>query len=50
VSQAEYDQHMADLKAKGQTGKLDTNLGRSDTRPGGGAVPDNPVTQTEGTK
>jgi cytochrome c oxidase subunit 2 len=50
VSQAEYDAHMAELKAKGQTGKLDTNLGRSKTRPGGGAVPGNPVTETEGTK
>ena len=41
VSQAEYDQHMADLKARGNVGKLDTNLGRSTTPPGG-AVPNNP--------
>lgn len=41
VDQAEFDQHMADLKAKGQVGKLDTNLGRSKTPPGG-AVPFNP--------
>lgn len=49
VSQAEYDQQMAALRAKGQTGQLDTNLGRSDTRPGGGAVPGNPVRENEGT-
>lgn len=28
VSQAEYDQHMADLKAKGQTGFLDNTMSR----------------------
>jgi cytochrome c oxidase subunit II len=27
VSQAEFDQHMADLQAKGQVGRLDANLG-----------------------
>jgi cytochrome c oxidase subunit 2 len=41
VSQSEYDQHMADLKAKGQVGSLDANLGRSKTPPGG-ATPFNP--------
>jgi len=30
VTPAEYDQHMADLKAKGQVGQLSTDLGRSD--------------------
>ncbi|HEY6796957.1 MAG TPA: cytochrome c oxidase subunit II [Kineosporiaceae bacterium] len=40
VSQAEFDQHMADLRAKGHVGQLDTNLGRSKTPPGG-AVPFN---------
>lgn len=38
VSQAEYEQHLADLRAKGQVGSLDANLGREDTPPGG-AVP-----------
>ena len=28
VSRAEYDAHMAELRAKGQTGRLDTDLGR----------------------
>jgi cytochrome c oxidase subunit 2 len=44
VSQADYDAHMAQLKAEGKVGKLDTNLGAVKTRPGGGAVPFN--TQT----
>jgi cytochrome c oxidase subunit 2 len=40
VSAEEYQQHLADLKAKGQTGTLDANLGRSDTPEGGrGAIP-----------
>jgi cytochrome c oxidase subunit 2 len=30
VSQQDYDAHMADLAARGQTGSLDTDLGRSD--------------------
>ena len=29
VSQAEYDAHMADLEARGQTGQLPTELGRA---------------------
>jgi hypothetical protein len=40
---------MADLKALGQVGSLDANLGREKTRPGGGAVPGNTVSATEGT-
>lgn len=44
VSQADYDKHMADLKAQGNVGLLDTSLSRVKTRPGGGAVPFN--TQT----
>jgi cytochrome c oxidase subunit 2 len=40
VSQQDYDQHMADLKTEGHVGRLDSNLGRSLTPPGG-AVPDN---------
>jgi cytochrome c oxidase subunit II len=38
VSQEEYAQHLADLRAKGQVGSLDANLGREVTPPGG-AVP-----------
>lgn len=38
VSAEKYQKHLAELKAKGQTGSLDTNLGRSET-PEGGAVP-----------
>jgi cytochrome c oxidase subunit 2 len=41
VSQAAYDEHIAALKAAGQTGDLSSNLGRSKTPPGG-AVPNNP--------
>lgn len=48
VSQQEYDQHMADLKALGQVGSLDANLGRSKTPPGG-SVPFNPAAATQGT-
>lgn len=39
VPQAEYDAHMAQLKADGKVGTLDTNLGAAKTRPGRGAVP-----------
>jgi cytochrome c oxidase subunit 2 len=38
VSQAVYDQHLADLRARGQVGQLNANLGRSGT-PEGGATP-----------
>jgi cytochrome c oxidase subunit II len=34
VSREDYDAHMADLKARGQTGQLDTDLGRSPLEPG----------------
>jgi cytochrome c oxidase subunit 2 len=33
VEQDEYERHIADLRAKGQTGQLPTNLGRVDTQP-----------------
>ncbi len=33
VSQAEYDQHMADLKARGQTGQLPNDIGRTKPLP-----------------
>jgi len=40
VSRAEYDAHMADLRARGQTGQLGTELGRSPMpEKGEGAVP-----------
>jgi cytochrome c oxidase subunit II len=40
VSRAEYDAHMADLRARGQVGELETDLGRSPMpEKGEGAVP-----------
>jgi cytochrome c oxidase subunit 2 len=41
VPQEEFDRHIAELRQRGQTGRLDTNLGRSQTPPNkpGGAVP-----------
>jgi cytochrome c oxidase subunit 2 len=38
VSRAEYDAHMADLRSRGQTGRLDTDLGRSPLEPGAEAT------------
>lgn len=49
VSQSEYEAHLADLRAKGQTGLLDVNLGRQDTPPGEGAVPGNEEYVDQGT-
>ncbi len=49
VSQAEYEAHLADLRAKGQVGSLSPNLGRSDTPPGEGAVPGNEEYVDQGT-
>ncbi|HET9655970.1 MAG TPA: cytochrome c oxidase subunit II [Kineosporiaceae bacterium] len=47
VTQDEYDQHMKDLAAKGQTGQLPVNAGRATTPQGGGYKPANPdVTAT----
>lgn len=43
VTQAEYDQHIQDLEAKGQTGLLDPNNGRAQTAPGPGYQPYNPA-------
>jgi cytochrome c oxidase subunit 2 len=43
VSVAEYQQHIKDLQAKGQTGQLNPNAGRARTAPGKGYVPDNPA-------
>jgi len=42
VSPADYEQHMQDLKARGQTGQLGVNLGRATTAPGSGYTPGNP--------
>jgi len=57
VTQEQFDQHLADLKAKGQVGQLDSNLGRSKTPPGGAvpfnnggdAVPSDSAAATQGT-
>jgi cytochrome c oxidase subunit 2 len=43
VSQADFDKHMQDLRAKGQTGQLPINDGRAYTIPGGGYKPGNPA-------
>jgi cytochrome c oxidase subunit 2 len=48
VSQADFDAHIADLKAKGQVGALGTNLGRQTTPPDGGYKPGRTATP-EGT-
>jgi cytochrome c oxidase subunit 2 len=40
VSRAEYDAYIQELRDRGQTGSLDTNLGRSETNEGEGAAPD----------
>jgi hypothetical protein len=39
VSQADFDAHIQRLRAEGNVGTLDSNLGRSHTPPGPGAVP-----------
>jgi cytochrome c oxidase subunit 2 len=39
VPQAQFDAHMQQLRAAGHVGTLDSNLGRSFTPPGTGAVP-----------
>jgi cytochrome c oxidase subunit 2 len=38
VTRAEYDAHIADLKAQGQSGFLPTDLGRSELTPGTAAI------------
>jgi cytochrome c oxidase subunit 2 len=43
VTSAEYQTHMSELKARGQTGLLDTNLGRSELRPEGSGPDSNPL-------
>jgi cytochrome c oxidase subunit II len=49
VSPAAYAQHLADLRAAGNVGDLNSNLGRSKTPLGAGAVPGNPLLATEPT-
>lgn len=49
VSQADYDAHLQQLRALGQTGQLDSNLGRSHTPPGAGAVPGGTTNGVDGT-
>jgi cytochrome c oxidase subunit II len=49
VSQADYDAHIQQLRALGQTGQLDSNLGRSYTPPGAGAVPGGTTNGVDGT-
>jgi hypothetical protein len=41
VSRADYDAHIAQLKAKGQSGSLPTELGRSELEPSTAAVEGN---------
>jgi len=41
VSRADYDAHIADLKASGQSGSLPTDLGRSELTPGTAAIEGN---------
>jgi cytochrome c oxidase subunit 2 len=43
VSQADYDAHIKELEAKGQTGQLNPNSGRAQTAPGPGYQPYNPA-------
>jgi cytochrome c oxidase subunit 2 len=49
VSQADYDAHIQQLRTLGQTGQLDSNLGRSYTPPGPGAVPGGTTNGVDGT-
>jgi len=49
VSQADFDAHMSQLRAQGNVGVLDSNLGRSYTPPGPGAVPGGTTNGVDGT-
>jgi cytochrome c oxidase subunit 2 len=49
VSQADFDAHMNQLRAQGNVGVLDSNLGRSYTPPGPGAVPGGTTNGVDGT-
>jgi cytochrome c oxidase subunit II len=49
VPQAQFDAHMQQLRAEGNVGFLDSNLGRSYTPPGSGAVPGGTTNGVDGT-
>jgi cytochrome c oxidase subunit 2 len=49
VTQEQYDAHIQQLRTLGQTGQLDSNLGRSYTPPGPGAVPGGTTNGVDGT-
>jgi cytochrome c oxidase subunit 2 len=49
VSQADFDAHMQQLRSQGNVGTLDSNLGRSYTPPGAGAVPGGTTNGVDGT-
>jgi cytochrome c oxidase subunit 2 len=49
VPQAEFDAHIAQLRAKGNVGTLDSNLGRTYTPDGPGAVPNGSTNGVDGT-
>ncbi len=49
VSQADFDARMNQLRAQGNVGVLDSNLGRSYTPPGPGAVPGGNTNGVDGT-
>jgi cytochrome c oxidase subunit 2 len=49
VSQADFDAHISQLRAQGNVGILDSNLGRSYTPPGPGAVPGGTTNGVDGT-
>jgi cytochrome c oxidase subunit 2 len=49
VSQAEFDAHIAQLRAQGNVGTLDSNLGRTRTPDGPGAVPGGTTNGVDGT-
>jgi cytochrome c oxidase subunit II len=50
VSQAQFDAHMQQLRAQRRVGRLDSDLGRSFTPPGPGAVPGGSGFRTRGTE
>jgi cytochrome c oxidase subunit 2 len=49
VSQADFDARMNQLRAQGNVGVLDSDLGRSYTPPGAGAVPGGTTNGVDGT-
>jgi cytochrome c oxidase subunit 2 len=49
VSQADFDAHLQQLRAQGNVGVLESNLGRSYTPPGPGAVPGGTTNGVDGT-